>query len=94
MFGFGHALQYAPISLNLNALHFIPLSNTYITQQKRILHKVVFDVRLWSRFNYPARLYIYRLIKYSMEVLQKRVLQHLHILYIVCTENMRARNRV
>ena len=49
MFGFGHVLQYAPISLNLNALHFIPLSNTSITQQKNMLHKVVFDVRLRSR---------------------------------------------
>ena len=49
MFGIGHVLQYAPISLNLNALHFIPLSNTSITQQKSILHKVVFDIRLRSR---------------------------------------------
>ena len=83
MFGFGHVLQYAPISLNLKALHFIPLSNPSITQQKSILHKVVFNTRLWSRFNYPARLYIYRLIKYPMEVLQKRVLQHLRIYYIL-----------
>ena len=47
MFGLGHVLQYAPISLNLNALHFIPLSNTSITQQKNILHKVGFDMEFW-----------------------------------------------
>ncbi len=53
MFGFGHVLQYAPISLNLNALHFIPLSNTSKTQQKNTLHKVVFVMELRSRFNFP-----------------------------------------
>ncbi len=28
IFSFSHVPQYAPFSLNLNALHFIPLSNT------------------------------------------------------------------
>ena len=94
MFGIGHVLQYAPISLNLNALHFIPLSNTSITQQNSILHKVVFDIRPRSDFNFPQDFTLSLNKIPNGGVAKTSFATPPYILYIVCVENLGTRNRV